>query len=205
MSTSSPRERAESLTGPAVRRLLQPVRLPSVGTKSEPCHEAKSPLWQYVGIMLATLVVSLLVSAVATSTEGSFQGATVEITDLGGCTGCVGGITRAMKRIDGVIDAALVEGSTIRVTAEDGIWIDPDELRDIVRNVGYTAGTIASVCRGTLAKKEGRAVFTAASAPDEASLAVEDPEGLISEAVTARAHFVSTDSSPTPVLQAIDD
>jgi hypothetical protein len=154
--------------------------------------------------MLATLLLSHLVSAAATSTEGSFQGATVEITDLGGCTGCAGGITRAMKRIDGVVDAALEEGSTIRVTAEDGIWIDPGELRGIVRNVGYTAGTVASVCRGTLVKKEGRAFFTAAAAADEASLAVEDPEGLISEAVTARAHFVSTDSSPIPVLRAID-
>ena len=155
--------------------------------------------------MLVTLLLSLLASAVAAPTEGSFQGATVEITDLGGCTGCVGGITRAMRRIDGVVVAALEEGSTIRVTAEDGIWIDPDELRDIVRNVGYTAGTVASVCRGTLAKKEGRAFFTAASAPDDASLVVDDPEGLISEAVTARAHFVSTDSSPTPVLRSIDD
>lgn len=155
--------------------------------------------------MLATLVLSLLISVGATSTEGSFQGATVEITDLGSCTGCVGGITRAMKRIDGVVDAALEEGSTIRVTAEDGIWIDPDQLRDIVRNAGYTAGTVASVCRGTLARREGRALFTAASAPEEASLTVEDPEELISAAVTARAHFVSTESSATPVLRAIDD
>jgi copper chaperone CopZ len=155
--------------------------------------------------MLATLVLSLLVFTAANSTGGSFQGATIEITDLGSCTGCVGGITRAMKRIDGVVDAALEEGSTIQVTAEDGVWIDPDELRDIVRNAGYTAGTVASVCRGTLAKKEGRAFFTAASAPEEESLAIEDPEELISEAVTGRAHFVSTDSSPTPVLRVIDD
>ena len=162
-------------------------------------------LWHDVAIMLATLVLSLLVSAAAAPTEGSFQGATVEITDLGDCTGCVGGITRAMKRIDGVVDAALEEPSTIRVTAEDGTWIDPGELRDIVRNVGYTAGTVVSVCRGTLVRKEDRVFFTAASAPDEESLAVEDPEGLISEAVTARAHFVSTESSSTPVLRAIDD
>jgi copper chaperone CopZ len=155
--------------------------------------------------MLATLVLSLLVSTAAASTEGSFQGATVEITDLGSCTGCVGGITRAIKRIDGVVDAALEEGGTIRVTAEDGTWIDPDELRDIVRNAGYTAGTVTSVCRGTLARKEGRAFFTATSAPDEASLAVEDPDELISEPVTARAHFVFTGSSSTPVLRAIDD
>jgi len=155
--------------------------------------------------MLATLVLSLLLSTAATSTEGSFQGATVEITDLGSCTGCVGGITRAMKRIDGIVDAALEEGSTIRVTAEDGIWIDPDELRDIVKNAGYTAGTVVSVCRGTLAKQEGRAFFIAASPAEGASLAVDDPEGLISGDVTARAHFVSTDSSPKLILRAIDD
>jgi copper chaperone CopZ len=130
--------------------------------------------------MLATLVLSLFISATASS-EGSFQGATVEITDLGSCTGCVGGITRAMKRIDGVVDVVLEEEGTIRVTAEDGIWIDPDDLRNIVRNAGYTAGTVASVCRGTLAKKEEQAFFAAASAADEASLPVEDPEGLISE------------------------
>ena len=66
----------------------------------------------------------------------------------------------------------------------DGVE-DPgdDELRDIVRNVGYTAGTVTSVCRGTLSKEEGQVSFTAASAPDEASVAIEDPEGLISEAI----------------------
>lgn len=161
-------------------------------------------LWQDVSNMLTTLVLSLLLSSAATA-ESPFQGATVEITDLGSCTGCAGGITRAMKRIDGVLDAALEEGGVIRVTTKDGIWIDPGELRDIVRNAGYTAGTVASVCRGTLAKKEGRVFFTASSASDEASLAVEDPDGLISETVTARAYFESTDSSPIPVLLAIHD
>jgi copper chaperone CopZ len=154
--------------------------------------------------MLASLVLSLLLSTAATSADGSFQGATVEITDLGSCFGCAGGITRAIKRIDGVVDAALEE-DTIRVTAEDGVWIDPDELRDIVRNAGYTAGTVGSVCRGTLAKQGEGVLFTAASSADEASLEVEDPEGLISEAVTVRAHFVTTDSSTTPVLQALYD
>ena len=96
-------------------------------------------------------------------------------------------------------------GGTIRVTAEDGIWIDPGELREIVRNVGYTAGTVASICRGTLKKTEGRVRFTPASTDDEASLAVEDPDGLISETVTALAHFASADSSPVPVLRAIED
>mgnify|MGYP002624612936 FL=1 len=155
--------------------------------------------------MLTTLILSLLVSSAATPTDSSFQGATVEITDLGDCAGCAGGIVRAMKRIDGVVDAALEEGGTVRVTAEDGTWIDPSELRDIVRNVGYTAGTVTSVCRGILEKEEGRVFFDPAAATDETSLAVEDPEGLISEAVTVRAHFVFADSSPTPVLLAIDD
>jgi copper chaperone CopZ len=155
--------------------------------------------------MIASLLLSLLLSVAATSADGSFHGATVEITDLESCTGCSGSITRAMKRLDGVVDAALEEESTIRVTTEDGVWIDPAELRDIVRNVGFTAGTIGSICRGTLAKQEEQVFFTAASAPGEASQAVEDPEGLISEAVTTRAHFVSTDSSPTPVLQALYD
>ncbi len=153
--------------------------------------------------MLATLVLSLLLSGSAASTE--FQGATVEITDLGGCTGCVGGITRAMQRIEGVVDAVFEEGGTIRVTAEDGVWIDPAELRAIIRDRGYTAGVVVSVCRGTLAKSEGQLSFTPASAIEGASLEVEDPGRLISETVSAEAQFESTPSSPTPILRAIEN
>ncbi len=154
--------------------------------------------------MLATLILSLLVAAAPAAAGSPFHGATVEITDLGTCTGCAGSVLRAMKRIDGVADAALEEGGVVRVTAEEGVWIDPGELRHIVRNAGYTAGTVASFCRGTLTREEGKVSFTAAAAREDASLPVEDPEGLVSEPVTARAQFVSTASEPTPVLRAID-
>ena len=156
--------------------------------------------------MRATLILSLLLSlsaVAAATTEDSWEGATVEIADLGGCTGCVGGITRAMKRIEGVVDALFEEGDTIRVTAEGGTWIDPAELRDIIRIRGYRAGAVVSICRGTLAKRATEVVFLPASAPEQSGLVVEDPDGLFSEDIATLAQFVSTETSPTPVLRAI--
>lgn len=76
----------------------------------------------------------------------SFDELSVEITDLGACRGCAASIARAIAKLEGVLSAELHESEPrLLVAVAEGSTLDPEVLRQAVRDVGYTAGEIRSL------------------------------------------------------------
>jgi copper chaperone CopZ len=133
------------------------------------------------------------------------EGATLEIEDLGGCAGCAGGIVRKLEKLEGVMAASLdAEKAVIRVVVEPGVWLEMEELRDLVRNVGYTAGRIELRSSGHLEVEGGQVLFFPASLGD--GVVVADPADLVIDAPAEETVCVSVEaehSGDAPVLAAV--
>ena len=67
----------------------------------------------------------------------------VEVDDLGSCSGCANSVARALKRVDGVVEATLHDDPAgVALELSSTVEVDMSSLRQSVRDVGFDVGAI---------------------------------------------------------------
>ena len=101
----------------------------------------------------------------------------VEIGDLGECGGCARSVARALGRVDGVARAVMTDEPVgVHVLIEEGAWVDATDLRQAVRDVGYSAASVWIRIHGALDRDHDAYRF--GPEPPAPSFDVELGEGL---------------------------